>query len=69
MFHQDIKSPGYLGLKNLVRLHLCWNQSIRRVACLNTPKVLQCDNGPEFKSEITELLEKNNLDIKRTKTK
>ena len=45
-------------------------ESIYKKGCVfKYPKVLQCDNGPEFKSEVTELLEKNNVDIQRTKTK
>ena len=27
------------------------------------PKAFQCDNGPEFKNEVTKLLEKLNVDI------
>ena len=27
------------------------------------PKVFQCDNGPEFKNEVTKLLEKHIVDI------
>ena len=27
------------------------------------PKAFQCDNGPEFKYEVTKLLEKHNFDI------
>ena len=27
------------------------------------PKVFQCDNEPEFKNEVTKLLEKKNVDI------
>ena len=30
---------------------------------LKYPKVFQCDSGPEFKSEMTKLLEKHNVDI------
>ena len=33
------------------------------------PKVFQCDNGSEFKSEVTKLLEKHNVDIRRATTK
>ena len=33
------------------------------------PKVFQCDNGSEFKREVTKLLEKHNVDIRRTTTK
>ena len=29
------------------------------------PKVFQCDNGTEFKSDVTKLLEKDNADIRR----
>ena len=32
-------------------------------------KVFQCDNGSEFKNELTKLLEKHNVDIRRTRTK
>ena len=27
------------------------------------PKVFQCDDGPEFKNEVTKFLEKHNVDI------
>ena len=33
------------------------------------PKEFQCDNGSEFKSDVTKLLEKHNADIGRTTTK
>ena len=33
------------------------------------PKVFQCDNGPEFKSEVTKLLKKPNADIRRATAK
>ena len=33
------------------------------------PKVFQCDNRPEFKNEVTKLLEKHNADIRRATTK
>ena len=32
-------------------------------------KVFQCDNEPAFKSEVTKLLEKHNVDIRRVTTK
>ena len=32
-------------------------------------KIFQCDNGPEFKNEMTKLLEKHNADIRRATTK
>ena len=49
-------------------MHLCWKQSIKKVVCSNI-KVFQCDNGSEFKNEVTKLLEKHNVDIRRATTK
>ena len=36
---------------------------------LNYPKIFQVDNGSEFKGEVTKLLEKNNIEIRRATTK
>ena len=33
------------------------------------PKMFQCDNGPEFKNEVTKLFEKHNVEIRRATTK
>ena len=33
------------------------------------PKTFRCDNGSEFRSEVKKLLEKHNVDIRRTTTK
>ena len=33
------------------------------------PKVFQCDNGPEFKDEVTKLLKRHNVEIRRATTK
>ena len=33
------------------------------------PKIFQSDNGSEFKNEVTKLLEKYNVDIRRATTK
>ena len=33
------------------------------------PKVFSCDNGPEFKNEVAKLLEKHNVDVRRTTAK
>ena len=58
MLHQYIKWPGLLRAKNQANLHLNWWQSIRRVMY---PKVFQCDNGSEFKGEVTKLLKNTML--------
>ena len=33
------------------------------------PKTFQCDNGSEFKNEVTKLLEKYNVEIRKATTK
>ena len=33
------------------------------------PKAFQCDNGSEFKNEVTKLLEKHNVDVRRATAK
>ena len=33
------------------------------------PKMFQCDNGSEFKNEVTKLLEKHNVGIQRATAK
>ena len=33
------------------------------------PKTFQCDNGSEFKKEVTKLLEKHNIEIQRATVK
>ena len=35
----------------------------------NYPKPFQCDNGSEFKNEVTKLLKKHNAEIRRATTK
>ena len=74
MLHQDINSPGSLEPKTQAKLHLCWKQSMKLVVCSNIflsslYKTFQCDNGPEFKSKVTKLLKKHNVDIRRATTK
>ena len=36
---------------------------------LKYPETFQCDNGSEFKGDVTKLLEKHNVEIKRATTK
>ena len=70
MLQQDTKSPGPLGPKNQAKLHLCWKQSIKKVACLNI--MLWYFNvimGLSLKNEVTKLLGEHNVDIRRATTK
>ena len=42
---------------------------IYKVGPLMYPKILQCDNGSEFKGEVTKMLEKIEVKIRRVTTK
>ena len=42
---------------------------IYKVAPLTYPKIFQCDNGSEFKGDVTKMLEKNEVKIRRVTTK
>ena len=42
---------------------------IYKVGPLKFPKTFQCDNGSEFKGEVTKMLEKNEVKIRRVTTK
>ena len=43
--------------------------NIYKVGPLTYPKIFQCDNGSEFKAEVTKLLRKHEVRIQRTMTK
>ena len=42
---------------------------IYKVGPLKYPKIFQCDNGSEFKGEVTKMLEENEVKIRRVTTK
>ena len=42
---------------------------IYKVGPLKYPKIFQCDNGSEFKGEVTKMLEKNEVKIRRVTAK
>ena len=42
---------------------------IYKVGPLTYPKIFQCDNGSEFKGDVTKMLEKNEIKIRRVRTK
>ena len=42
---------------------------IYKVGPLTYPKIFQCDNGSEFKGEVTKMLEKQEFKIRRVTTK
>ena len=43
--------------------------NIYKVGTLTYPKIFQCDNGSKFKAEVTKMLEKHEVTIRRTTTK
>ena len=45
------------------------NESIRLLGPLTYPSIFQCDNGSEFKGEMTKMLEKHEVKIRRVTTK
>ena len=42
---------------------------IYKVGPLKNPKIFQCDNGSKFKGDVTKMLEKNEVKIRRVMTK
>ena len=42
---------------------------IYKVGPLKYPKIFQCDNGSEFKGDVTKMLEKNEVKIRQVMTK
>ena len=42
---------------------------IYKVGPLTCPKIFQCDNGSEFKGEVTKMLEKQEVKIRQVTTK
>ena len=42
---------------------------IYKVGPFTYPKIFQCDNGSEFKGEVTKMLEKHGVKIQRVTTK
>ena len=43
--------------------------NIYKVGSLTYPKIFQCDNGSEFKADVTKMLEKHEVKIRRVMTK
>ena len=42
---------------------------IYKVGPLTFPQIFQCDNGSEFKGDVTKMLEKNEVKIQQVMTK
>ena len=64
MLHQDINSLGPLEPENQAKLHVL-EAICKKRGVFKNPKAFQCGNGSEFKNEVTKLLEKHSVDIRR----
>ena len=58
-----------LRTKNSSKVAFVLGMIYKKGGAFKYPKVFQCDNGPEFKGEAAKLLEKHNVDIRKTTTK
>ena len=58
-----------LRTKKLSKVAFVLEAIYKKGGVFKYPKVFQCDNGSEFKNEVTKLLEKDNVDIRRSTTK
>ena len=69
MLHQDIKSPGLLRPKKSSKVVFVLEAIYKKDSVFKYPKVFQCDKGAKFKCEVTKLLGKHYVDIRRATTK
>ena len=58
-----------LRTKNSSKVAFVLGVIYKKGGAFKYPKVFQCDNGPEFKGEAAKLLEKHNVDIRKTTAK
>ena len=58
-----------LGTKKSSEVALELKAIYKKGSLFKYPKIFKCDNGSEFKNEVTKLLEKRNADIRRATTK
>ena len=52
-----------LRTKKPTELAIVWETIYKKSGVFKHPKVIQCDNGSEFKGEVTKLLGKHNVEI------
>ena len=58
-----------LRTKNSSKVAFVLEEIYKKGGVFKYPKLFQCDNGFEFKCEVTKLLEKHNVDILRATPK
>ena len=69
MLDQDIRLLDHLKPKRSSEAAFVLEAIYKKGGVFKYPKAFQCDNGSEFKNEVTKLLEKHNVDIRRATTK
>ena len=63
------KTARHLKTKKSSEVAFLLEAIYKKSGVFKYPKAVQCDNGSEFKNEVTKLLEKHNADIQRATTK
>ena len=63
------KVVRHLGTKKSSEVAFVLEAIYKKGGVFKYPKVFQCDNGSEFKGEMTKLLKKHNVDIRRATAK
>ena len=65
----SFKVARSLGTKKARKVAFVLEAIYKKDGVFKYPEVFQCDNGSEFKSDLTRLLEKYDVDIRRKTTK
>ena len=63
------KVPGPLRIKKSREVAFVLEAIYKNGGVFKYPKTFQCDNGSDFKNEVIKLLEKHNVEIRKTTTK
>ena len=69
MVASKYKVARLLRTKNSSKVAFVLEAIYKKGGVFKYPRVLQCENGFEFKNEVTKLFEKHNADIRRVTTK
>ena len=64
-FASRYKASRALRIKKSSEVAFALEAVYKKGGVFKYPKVFSCDNGSEFKNEVTELFEKHNVDIRR----
>ena len=68
-FSRRYKVSRPLRTKNSNEIAFVLEAIYKKGGVFKYPRTFQCDNGSEFKNEVTKLLEKHNVEVRRATTK